>query len=45
MAQTLTSQCRGPGFYSLVKELDPTCHNQGSKILDAATKTWDSQMN
>ena len=26
-AKTLHSQCRGPGFKSLVRELDPTCCN------------------
>ena len=31
MAKTLTSQCSVPGFYSLVRELDPTCHNQRSR--------------
>ena len=34
----------------LVRELDPTCHNQQlachkEEILHAATKTWYSQMN
>ena len=33
---------QGAQVQSLVRELDPTCHN--SKILHAATKTWPSQM-
>ena len=33
---------QGVQVQSLVRELDPTCHN--SKILHAATKTWPSQM-
>ena len=26
-AKTLCCQCRGPGVQSLVRELDPACHN------------------
>ena len=34
---------QGAKVQSLIRELDPTCHN--SKILHAATKTWPRQMN
>ena len=36
VAKTLLSQCRGPGFDPLVRELDPTCHNYE---LHATAKT------
>ena len=53
VVKTPHSQCGGQGVQSLVRELDPTCHNERScrlqqrskKILRAATKIWYSQIN
>ena len=41
VAKTLHSQCRGPRVQSVVRELDPTCHNKSSHV---ATKTQCNQM-
>ena len=46
-AKTLRSQYRGPGVQSLVREVDPICHNERFCMLQlqtphAAMKTKDS---
>ena len=43
MAKTPRSQSRGPGVQSLVRELNPTYHNE--KILCAGTKICCRQIN
>ena len=38
VAKTLCFQCRGPEIWSLVRELDPTCHKEGLAQLNKIFK-------